>query len=120
MNSQLESPKSKLEPIRGNKKPSAILGIVAVGLLAACTGPKQTQPVDAAGTVCVVSTETQMYQFQDGQGIQNAVHAIKGSGSGEGDECWDEATAAVEGALHGNQPGHDTEVRIPVSVEPKQ
>lgn len=49
-------------------------------------------------------------------GVNHAIHAIHGSGQGEGDPCWSEAVAAVNNgmrAIGNSSPIYDHTIQIP-------
>lgn len=104
--------------------------VAAVGLMAAVLvgtavenmgndSDPAPQTADEA-TECEASEETMPFTFGARQGSNNAVHAIEGSGAGEGDACWREAAAAVEAALDDTPPAAGQRIDIPVSVSPKE
>ncbi len=94
---------------------TASAGLLATG--AACAQP----PARAESTpaVCIPSTETKPFTFTAADGKDSAIHAIQGSGRGEGDPCWDEAEALVQAGIGEGQPQYDSTIEIPVSISQK-
>ena len=79
------------------------MGAYVSGELGEATSPGKSEAttttidVDEA-TVCIPSGR-QVIRLQPGQGRNDAIHAIEGSGRGPGDPCWSEAAKAVDEAI---------------------
>ncbi len=99
-----------------------LLGIGSALLLTACgvqEGTVQSASTPDQKTHCEVSKETRSFTPGAGQGMNDMVLAVAGSGQGEGDPCWSETEAAVE-VIVGSDPVQENQTyQIPVSVKPK-
>ncbi len=110
-------------PSRGQGRERLTAGRVRAALAAAglaitgCTQPNIEFP-DPNPVKCEVSDDTQEFTFESGQGVNDAIIAIEGSGGGEGAACWPEAKDAVEGQLSSRLPQDGEMIYIPVSVGP--
>lgn len=92
--------------------------LAAAGLaITGCTQPNIEFP-DPNPVKCEVSDDTQEFTFESGQGVNDAIIAIEGSGGGEGAACWPEAKVAVKDQLSSRLPQDGETIDIPVSVEP--
>lgn len=81
--------------VRLGKTAAAVAGFAAL-TGAGCAQPSEvdTRTADQKN-ICVAGPDTQEFTYKRGQGFQDAVHAIEGSGNGEGDACWSEAMSVV-------------------------
>jgi hypothetical protein len=95
-----------------------VAGTLSSGkLFGSDTEPPTTPPTPDELTVCIPEG-SQQFTFEAGQGEDNAIHAIEGSGQGESDPCWSEAKQAVEGALSRDMPQYHETITIPQRVVP--
>lgn len=104
-----------------SKRRRAAATVLTALLLPACVPDIELE--DNEPVVCELSDDKQEFTFSEGEGEQDAAHAIKGSGQGEGDPCWPEAINAVEKALEKTHarpgvPQMGWTIEVPESVAP--
>lgn len=82
--------------------------------------PSGPEPVSAEkDAVCIPSVDKKDFTFTaEKNGIDYGVHAIEGSGRGEGDPCWDAAKLIVREAVGSDIPGYNQTVEIPKAIHP--
>lgn len=118
-----------IAPARHNAQPrrrnvAAVAGglLLSAGLLFALVprsnATPEPKPNRDQATTCEPSTETQKFTFHVGEGVNDAVFAIEGSGKGEGDPCWSEAKDAVVKAVGGYDPKVGQQIVEPKSFHP--
>lgn len=117
---------SKIErdPVQNKNQNPIRRGLVAAAaaaaLLAACSdgGSATAEP----GVVCMPKGAQEFTFDAATTGKNDAVHAIKGSGNGEGDPCWDEAVELVNSAVESETgysvPQQGMTIEIPAELEP--
>ncbi len=118
-------------PDRSDPKPNFLarrvgVFVAAIGVSAlALFGYNQltdTKPTESNLPVCLPSEETHEFVFDRvGQGVNDAIHDIEGSGEGEGAECWEDAKAIVDKELnkqnpYGPTPENGETIEIPNSI----
>ncbi len=81
---------------------------------------QQSASSDKELKVCIPQGDME-FTFKAGQGENAAILAIKGSGLGEGDPCWDDAKAIVDKQLRALHPKDPNFAKDPNYVpQPKQ
>lgn len=98
---------------------------VAAAVATALLLPACVPDVEVEGNepvVCEPSGGMQEFTFDKGEGEQDAVHAIGGSGPGPDAQCWSEAVESVEKALEATHqypvPREGRAIEIPARVDP--
>lgn len=110
---------AEIKMYKDRRTKAGVGGGIAVGTLVAIawlggvfSSGKAEAPMSADDAIVCTPSGRHEITVQPGEGIDNIVMQIEGSGMGEGDACWSEAQKAVQ-AVAGKVPQEGARLMIP-------